>query len=202
MKTSLLFIIVFLMISYSCSEQSTDGNNESKYLIPFKVGNSWQYENTYYDTAGNVLSTSTNTEQITKDTIMFNLHFYMYNDWVAYFINKTDGVWMYEISLDSVIINKALLYKYPCKTGAAYHISLGRPEPDVTILSTNEVVEVESGIFNCILYRYQYDDPRNTYRNFYFAPGIGRVKYQNYQRTLSGTLYKFREEHLISYQLN
>lgn len=203
MKKSLILVIFSLIFNNSCSEHSTDGNNDSKYLIPFKVGNSWEYENIFYDTAGNVMSTSTKTEKIIKDTIMFNMHFYMmYINWGVYLTNKADGVWEYHISLDSVIINRALIYKYPCKTGDTYHISLGRPEPDVIIISTNEAVEVESETFNCILYRYQFDEPDDNHRNFYFAPGVGKIKYENYQRTPSGTLYKFREERLINYQLN
>jgi hypothetical protein len=199
MKIISLFIIVCLLIFYSCSENSTEGNVDSNILIPFKVGNNWEYKNIYYDTLGNVIDTHNTVEQIIKDTVIFNLLFYKYDNSPAHLTYKKDGIWFYEI-VDSVIEEQSLYLKYPCKTGDTYRFSIGRPPSDVSIISTAQNVQVEAGTFSCILYHFKHDSI-NGYNNLYVAPGIGTIKYEHFYGRQSSTIYKTSESTLIRYQL-
>ncbi len=199
MKIISLFIIVCLLIFYSCSENSTEGNVDSNILIPFKVGNNWEYKGIYYDTLGNVIDTHNTVEQIIKDTIISNMHFYTYDNWGVYYTIKEDGVWMYLFYQNGT--EEHYLYdKYPCKTNDTYSFPFGRPPAIVTVLSTNQSIQVEAGTFSCILYHFQFDS-LNSYNNIYIAPGIGIIKYEHFQGRQSSTAYKTIESNLIRYQL-
>jgi hypothetical protein len=199
MKLAFVFLIATLIIlNYSCNENSTD-SNYSDSLIPFKLNNSWEYLHFIYDTSGNVMDTYTATERIIKDTIISDIHFYKYDNSVRHLTSKQDGIWMYFIS-DTGVDESSLYYKFPCKTGDIYNVTIGRPPAVASVLSTNDNVTVESGTFNCILYRFDFD-MNDSYHNIYISPGIGIIKYEHYQARTTGTVYKSTEERLLSYHL-
>lgn len=199
MKMLFIFLFISLMIIiYSCNESSTDGNSDVSSLIPFKLNNSWEYEHLIYDSSGNVFADTTIT-QVIKDTTIFNIHFYKYDNSVIHYTTKEDGIWMYFI-LDTGNEEHCLYFKYPCKTGDTYPFTLGRPPAIVSILSTNQNIQVEAGTFSCILYHFEFDSL--GYTNFYIAPGIGIIKNEVFEQRINSTSFKLSEERLLSYHLN
>ena len=87
----LLFILTVLLI-YSCSE-STEPDNSINELIPLKIGNTWNYSRTVYDSSGFVLYTWNINSSIQRDTIINYTKWYGFTDAPAsmYFKNKFDG---------------------------------------------------------------------------------------------------------------
>lgn len=202
MKLSCFFLIISLtMLNYSCDENSTEGNFSDN-LIPFKLNNSWEYVHFLYDSSGNVISLDTAITQIVKDTVISGIRFYKYGiNSIDHYTTKEDGVWLYFFHFVDSTEEHSLYFKYPCKNGDTYSFTLGRPHALVSIISTNQSVEVEAGIFTCILYRFDLEG-LDSYINIFIAPGIGIVKYENYQKRTTNTIYKFAEERLLSYHLN
>ena len=199
MKLPFAFLIVSLtLLNYSCNENSTDSNSSDS-LIPFKLNNSWEYSHFIYDTSGNVMGTFTATERIIKDTIISDIHFYKYDNSARHLTSKQDGIWMYFIS-DTGVGESSLYYKFPCKAGDIYNVTIGRPPAVASVLSTNDTVTVEAGTFNCILYRFEFDI--DHFSNTYIAPGIGIIKHEFFEKYQTIATFKRSEERLLSYHLN
>lgn len=199
-KLGIFFFIGLVLVSYSCDDSTTNSYFPNR-LIPFKLNNSWEYVHFFYDTSGNVISLDTTITQVVKDTVISGIRFYKYGNYsIDHYTTKEDGIWLYEFHLDSTE-EHSLYFKYSCKKGDTYPFILGRPHAVVSILSTNQSVQVEAGTFSCILYRFDLEG-LDSYLNIYIAPGIGIVKYENFQARKSGTIYKRAEERLVSYHLN
>jgi hypothetical protein len=64
----LLFILSLLLIC-SCSE-STEPDNSIPELIPLKIGNTWNYSRTVYDSSGFVHYTDNIISSVQRDTII------------------------------------------------------------------------------------------------------------------------------------
>jgi len=199
MKATILIIMISLFFCFFCSEHSTEGNSSANNLIPFKVGNYWEYKTILYDTLGNIRDIHYGTSRIIKDTVIFNLHFYKYDNSTIHFITKEDGIWIYKISYTGDE-EHSLYLKYPCKTGDTYRFTLGRPPCEVSVLSTKQQVQVEAGTFSCIVYHFKLDS-MEAYNNYYYAPGVGEVKGEVFDGRVTSTTYKSSESQLIRYQL-
>jgi hypothetical protein len=200
-KLSIFFFIWLMLVSYSCDDSTTNSYFATS-LIPFKLNNSWESVHFLYDSSGIPFYADTHVTQIVKDTVISGTRFYKYGKYsIDHYTAKADGIWLYEFHLDSTE-EHSLYFKYPCKKGDTYPFTLGRPHAVVSILSTNQSVQVEAGTFECILYRFDLDG-LDSYLDFYAAPGIGIVKAESYQsRRSGGTIYKNSEERLLSYHLN
>lgn len=201
MKSGTIFLFISLIIlSYSCDDSTTNSYFATR-LIPFKLNNSWESVHFYYDSSGNVIDTLNTVDTILKDTVISGMRFYSYGSLIYYYTNKDDGVWLYEFSFGGTE-EHYLYFKYPCNKGDTYPFPFGRPHAVVSIISTNQSVQVEAGTFSCILYRFDLEG-LDSYLNIYIAPGIGIVKAESYQPRRSGsTFYKSSEERLVSYHLN
>ena len=200
MKRISFFVIGSLIIIYSCNENSTGINPAGDNIIPLKVGNSWKMEVSFYDSLGNVFYVDTSTSQIMKDTLISGLHLFSYGGDIFYYANREDGLWSYEFHLSGEEVSY-LYYKYPCKSGDTYSVTVGRPPAVVTVVSKNETVQVEAGTFSCILYRFDFEEIA-SHINIYAAPGIGIVKSEHFSRGDISASYKDWEDHLLEYQVN
>lgn len=201
MKKSIIFLFISLIAVNSSCDDSTTNSYFTNSLIPFKLNNSWENVHFLYDSSGIPLYVDTTVAQIVIDTVISGTHFYKYGKYSIYhYTTKEDGIWEYEFHLDSTE-KHSLFLKYPCKQGDTYTFTLGRPPAVVSILSTNQNIQVEAGTFSCILYRFDLEG-LDSYLNFYVAPGVGIVKAESYRPKVSGTFFKSAEERLLSYHLN
>jgi hypothetical protein len=76
----------------------------------------------------------------------------------------------------------------------------GRPPAAVSVLSTNQNIQVEAGTFSCIFYHFEFDSL--GYTDFYIAPEIGIIKNEVFEQRINNTPFKRLEERLLSYHLN
>jgi hypothetical protein len=190
-----------MLISYSCDDGTTNSYFPNS-LIPFKLNNSWESVHFLYDSSGIPFYADTHVTQIVKDTVISGIRFYKYEKYsIDHYTTKPDGIWLYEFHFVDSTEEHSLYFKYPCKQGDTYTFTLGRPHAVVTVISTNQNVQVEAGTFSCILYRFDLEG-LDSYLDFYAAPGVGIVKVESYSPKVSGTIYKSSEERLLSYHLN
>jgi len=190
--------LISCIIFISCNENSTENNLDNISLIPFKMNNYWKYNDSKYDSTGNIFISDTIIYKVDIDTIILNQQFFKYDISNFYYTVKEDGIWQYEILGDSV--KNCLYLKYPCKIGDTYTFTFGRPNI-VTVTSLNEKVTVEAGEFTCIEYHLEYNSV-SPYINIYVAPGVGIIKQESFSGTHYSSDYKTGEESLLQYQLN
>ena len=147
-------------------------------IMPLKVGNSWTFRVSAYDSSGVILPYSLGdiTLSISRDTTIGNEQWFrLSSSWVT---NRTDGLWGI-----SDAGNPYLVFKYPAKLNDAYD-SDGN---NVIVSSTNQSVSVPQGQFTCYAYSYNSSGMVNTVQ--YCAPDVGMVSIESYQRSLSGRTY-------------
>ena len=125
------------------------------------------------------------------------MHLFSYGGDRFYSANREDGLWNY--SFDYYGSEEHYLYlKYPCRAGDTYDYPAGRPPGVVTVVSTNESIQVKAGTFSCILYRFDFEEIV-SHLNIYAAPGIGIVKSEHFSRGDISASYKDWEDHLLEY---
>jgi len=161
--------------------------NEKNELVPLKIGNSWSFKVTTYDTLGSVAWIDTLTFFIKKDTVINNLVWYLQgfegtmigklgflNDSLGYHISNFEGY--------------SELFPYPAEVGESM--------AGITVVAKDSVVQTPLGKVNCYIYRQYFFG--YSYYNIY-APGIGLI----YQETpgkpfSSNKIYLSQTSELIS----
>ena len=176
----LSFIISLLFGSLNCNKSNPVGNNDpSSEIIPLKVGNTWVWQITNYDTSGTISSTTSDSLWVSQDTVLNGQKYFL--------------LWEQQKNSDGTINQSAsnyfarniqsgysrrdgnqetVLYNYPYQNG------------DTTVIASNVSVTVPTGTYNCL----EYHIPVGSYfanghlqtlmANFYICPNIGIVKKQ------------------------
>ena len=134
MKKILTFFPVLLLLSFACSESTTEPsvNNDSTDFFPNKDGNFYNYNVSLFDTTGIILQTGTRKSVYNGDTIFYGMPFQVKFDVFdltslqmetnSYFRKKPMGVnnfidldsnGVYYIIPDSLRSNFSLALEYP-----------------------------------------------------------------------------------------
>ena len=178
----LLFPVFILLLSIlSCKKDDDLGGAQSagSTIMPLKVGNSWTYRVTAYDTTGVLpFSIPDAVFHITRDTTIGNEKWFRFDDgWVA---NRGDGLWSLSNSGQPY-----LGYKYPASVNDSYTAM----SQIAVVQSTNALVTVLQGQYYCYKYQFSALDGRTVYSYQYCAPNVGVVKFEFFSATLSGRSY-------------
>jgi hypothetical protein len=147
-------------------------------IIPLKVGNSWTYKVTAYDSLGAILPFSIGdiSLRVTSETTIGSEKWYQVNG--SLLTNRADGMW----SRDSAG-REQLTFKYPANVNDSYSSSGG----PIVVSTTNQTVTVPQGQYACYGYRQGSGTGFDVIQ--YCAPNVGLVKVEAYQQTLSGRQY-------------
>lgn len=134
MKKILTFFPVLLLLSFACSESTTEPsvNNDSTDFFPNKDGNFYNYNVSLFDTTGIILQTGTRKSIYNGDTLIYGTSFQVKSDVFeltslqtennSYFRKNTSGVnngvtldsiGSYYILPDSLRGNFSLALEYP-----------------------------------------------------------------------------------------
>jgi hypothetical protein len=198
----LLFILSALLI-YSCSE-STEPDNTINQLIPLKIGNTWNYSRTVYDSTGTVEYTENINSSVEKDTSIDGIKWYDYTDAPTgiWYTNKSNGYWIYLEAITGYVLNDTsyIIYKYPTHIGDVY----GVPEMTREVVSIDQEISVPAGNFKVIHIITTYIGSTNylldSFETF-IAPGVGIIKRVQIGKKSDGTKFIVYKDELESYTL-
>jgi hypothetical protein len=196
------FIAIAILIS-NCSD-STEPENSAAELIPLKVGNSWNYKLTSYDSSGSISYIENQNSKIIKDTNISNHTWYAYNDAPdgIWYTNKSDGYWAFIKSNTGAIVNdtSVIVFKYPTQVGDIYSNSYMSME----VIAINEELIVSAGVFRTIHIKSVYEDTTNYLLDsfeWFIAPQVGIIRSKQIGKKPNGNKFVVLMRDLESYAL-
>jgi len=199
----LLLLLLSSTIFLSCSE-STEPDDFMKELIPLKVGNTWNYTRTVYDSVGVILYTENIISMVQKDTIINHIKWFGYTDVPAsvYFTNKSNGYWSFQKAVPNYFLNDTsfVVYKYPTQVGDIY----GDPETPKEVISVDEMITVPAGKFKVIHLITTFIGSTNYLLDsfeIFIAPGIGIIQRMQIGKKYDGTKFIVYKDELVSYSI-
>lgn len=200
-KLHLLIILSSLLI-YNCSE-STEPDDSINELIPLKIGNTWNYLRTVYDSTGIVSYTEDITSTVVKDTTIDGNTWYSYNNIPTgiWYTNKSDGYWVFVKADYGYSLNDSswIVYKFPCLEGEKY----GEPNFPIEVISTDEMISVPAGQFKTIHLITYWDFTNYLMHSFetFITPDLGIVKRMQIGKLYDGTKFIVYKDELVSYSI-
>lgn len=183
MKSSqlLVFIITLCFISLSCSknDNGSDPNpNIESSILPLSVGNSWNFQFTQLDSAGNIVKSSLEPMAISTTRFLDGRTWYQFNevlfDTKQIFTAIDKNIWT--ANENDLAESFSLFAKYPAEIGETYQGWMDF-HGNVTVVSTGYNISVAAGDFNC--YYYKIDFSTSTW-HFYLAPNVGWIKVERF----------------------
>ena len=199
----LLLSLLSSILLLSCSDP-TEPNSSPSVLIPLKIGNTWNYSRTVYDSLGFVLYTWNINSSIQRDTIINYTKWYGLTDapGSVYFTNKSDGYWALQTIVPNYFLNDTsyIIYKYPTQVGDIY----GDPETPREVEAVDEMITVPAGEFKVIHLITTYIGSTNylldSFETF-ITPGVGIVKVMQIGKRYDGTKFVVYKDELVSYSI-
>ncbi|MCL5738862.1 MAG: hypothetical protein M1303_09565, partial [Bacteroidetes bacterium] len=168
----MIAFLVFVFIPalfFSCSSP-TQPEAGSKGIIPLSKGNAWTYNGYSYDASGGIIDSSSYTDSIDYDTLMYGQHLYSY-PFLGNVTNTDTGL----IVLVGIFGSKpayAYEYQYPTTSTTLYYCEAGYQH----VISMDTLIVVPAGTFHCIHYRRWRYPTNDTLEDAYICPGVGIVK--------------------------
>jgi hypothetical protein len=195
-----IFLLVILIAIIGCGDDDENpivtqlmngdclNSNPDCEIIPLAVGNSWVWEEIYYNSSGTEIGRDTLDDQVTRDSVVNSEVWYFIPP--VWFCNRADGIWYLDLS-------QGLWYKYPAGVGDQYG---GSPaSPNTEVLDVDKRVTLDLGIFSC--YEYLILGATRDTSFAYVAPGVGIVKYMHYAYLNDSANYLSSARSLIQYNL-
>lgn len=158
-------------------------------LLPLAVGNRWVYSDTVLDSNGTTISTSTDTMLVLRDTVLQNQTWFTTTSGI--YRDSSNGLWIWSGG-------PQLVFKYPASAGDSF----STPNAVVTVVSTNEHIDVPYGGLLCYHYRARYPAFGNLELNDFVTPGIGFVSLEGGTGVYGGKYYVYVRRTLRSFTLH
>ena len=181
---TLLVVTVLITIILSCSTTGNDNGNNEENILPYEVGNQWQYircekNETKIDTIVLIQYISG------KETINYNNEELDLYKWVWYLPIDTlemtiniypinDGI----MACSQDYITHNILFKYPVSVGDEWTCNWDGTGT-CKCHSTNTTIQTPVGDFDCIIYGF-YGSDNNLFMEMYVCKGVGIVYIYNY----------------------
>jgi len=190
MNLRYLIIVIIVLYCISCKKNTSPISPENIYteIVPLKIGNTWLYEFTVYDSLMNATSSSQLEATICCDTLVNEIYYYTFDkESDLWYFNNNSGLWTIRNSVLNDFTAPSLHYKYPCKVGDKYSYFFEVASVDTSIL-------VPAGKFKCIFY---YSD----IVEYFVSPGIGTIKSSSYIKNDRNEYYELLRYELIDYSI-
>ncbi len=157
-----LTIGLSFQLSLSCGKSKneiTDSSGITSSIYPLKVGNKWTFRTSYILGDGTVLVGDTVTQTIVGEELMSGEKWFLLRstDFVDQLITaRQNGIYVYYGDIGAAVLK----YKYPSTVGEGYASGYeewtGAADSlvtfQMTVDSTNEVVSVPKGLYQCYKY--------------------------------------------------
>ncbi|HEY6907393.1 MAG TPA: hypothetical protein VI230_07975 [Ignavibacteriaceae bacterium] len=181
MKSLSVSLIIYCFILNGCKNESNVivPPIVTTEIVPLKVGNSWLYQTTVYDTMGNIVSSTFDSFSVVSDTLINGQYYFTLSTGVIRW-NDVSGFWMLAAP-DSL-----LLYKYPAEVGDTYGT--------LKVICKDSLIVILKGTFKCYGYS-------GTVAIDYVSPGIGLIKEEWFKNKISGAKYLYQKQELLDYQI-
>ncbi len=191
MKKSFFYLLLMTsLVLTSCQKESNQ--NETEYY-PLKVGNSWTYEVYNVEDSGEENLVRTDMVEVIGTTTINGIAYFVIErsssnpsaQWNfiqylreedGYYYNENNEAWMYfGGAVGEVVYSNSL----------DLEIGEGDVVYNYSIAGLNETVTTPVGSFDCLLYQNEITstvpnwDWSSKFDNYYFADGVGLVKYWN-----------------------
>ena len=200
-KLFISFSFVFILIFAGCKDTPTQPLDTSV-IWPLNKGNYWKYKTYNYDYNGKNTDTMIFHKLVTSDTIingysLKNIKGQIENSIYGHYNQQLkcneQGIWYF--TNDSLF----LWNKFPINKNEFF---IRKWWDTVFVISIDEKVIVPAGTFYCYVYKNIYNSLNLQYIIFdYFAPGIGPIKSEIYQKYLTQNEYLYKSLELISFKL-
>lgn len=178
-------------------------------LIPLNTGNRWEFRRRFFDPQGAVVTTRLDSIVIAGDTVVAGERWFYrsrFEPRPAY-RNGEGGLLVRAISENS--LDKFFVqYKYPAQIGevhpfpvayyAGYDMWLSDTTYSATIISTDTIIAVPAGVYQCYQYRIFRKNGEGTYTDEFISPQHGWIKMEAYSKIgLQGSLFKANSRELL-----
>jgi hypothetical protein len=203
MKSLAIFLLIgfslFIFSSCKTSHSLANSSQNDQQILPLKVGDTWVFRYTHFDTTGAIQKTVYDTLMISTDTLVAGDTWYEFSTHNGrFYTNKPDGLWM--MAGGTYPITPTLLYKYPASVGDSWNTSYANSMTlQVSVEQVNVSLTVPQGKYPCYEYRTSYNS--KPQEDDYFCPGVGFIADDYYSYTNSGRMYKGAHRELVSVTL-
>ncbi len=195
-------LFLLSLLSLSC-DNPTPAEEPALELWPMKVGNFWELKTFHYDSTGTVEYSSPNTlryETLAETSVAYQKMFLLLweSDAAGYATNKSDGFHMVIANAETTTAQTQLFYKYPAKRGDSI-VATGVWNFRKYVVAIDTLLTIPLGTFKSYIYA-----PPNSDRYKYFivfAPGVGLIKEEQYEKTNNGIWYLSYKKELVQYRV-
>jgi hypothetical protein len=187
-----LTIILFLAFSFGSCTKEANPVDSYPYpeILPLKIGNSWTYRVSTFDSAGAVQSIDTLTRTVLRDTMIQAQQWYITS--FGIYRNASDGLW--SLYYGAPILN----LKFPSAVSDTFMVTGNT----IIIQSTNEPKLTPVGTLSCYDYLMIIPSYGGFQTHIYSSPGNGWVSFESAGVSPNGRWKLFDRYELISYHLN
>lgn len=202
---SISVFVLLAQLGCKSNPSTTSSNTAIQDIFPLKVGNSWTYLQTYYDTG----DTISGTLSVTGEETYHGFHAYFYSlSGPVYNIDYYSGPNVYSVAATDKIHNPHISLHYPMNIGETFLLDSASWDPPYTetlkLIQNSELISTPAGVFNCVHFQLfsgnvlQSTTDSTAIRDDYYAPGIGLVRFRDYNM-YNGKRYIYSTVELISY---
>lgn len=179
-------------------------------LIPLNTGNRWEFRRTFFDPQGAVLTTRLDSIVVKADTAIAGERWFflsIYKPRPAYRSNENG--FLVGVFSENAPAKSGVQYKYPAQIGelhpfpvayyAGYDMYLSDTTYSATIISTDTIIAVPAGVYQCYQYRIFRKNGEGTYTDEFISPQHGWIKSDAYSKIgLQGSLFKANSLELLN----
>jgi hypothetical protein len=197
-KQSILAILALsLAHATGCSKKPVNPKAQDT-IVPLAVGNLWVYR----VTAATVTS---DTQEVVRDTVVDEEKWYVMGGagydatHPACWTNRDNGLWVwYGFYADSS--SRWLLAKYPSEQGETYDVQPWKSEiQNAEVESTDAEVTTPAGRYSAYCYHIRRGAP--SFTRYYFSPGVGLVKWEEWDTEIPEEPSLTRMGELVTFQV-
>lgn len=203
MKYLLIVILLPLFTLVSCDSDAPPPPTEEMFY-PLAVGNSWVYEVTITDSTGNIVEITTDTQLVSKDTLINQERWYFVGNEKfggVYMTNRDSGLYVLALSFARHTYEPRLFYPYPASIGTSrtYRDTVEGANAVLTdslfIAATDTTIITTAGSFPSYHYveksitEIDFDTTSKLHTDIFISPNIGLVVRSDESTMSDGTRY-------------
>ncbi|MDB5033791.1 MAG: hypothetical protein JWQ98_1032 [Chlorobi bacterium] len=205
-----------LLLAAGCKSSTDPGSSNQIPLIPLAIGNEWMYDELSLDSTGEVMRTFHDTVQIIANDVIDGEQWYVQHGpnptgALTYLVNRNDGLYQFHPQWGDKIVR---YLHYPVSLNDDNNVRddyFGTDTDAYTVTfhtrinALHKSVKVPAGTYDCVEVAQEYRGDAALGPNAgappvfeYYAPGIGLIELEWYDKTSTGTPFVYYRRVLTS----